>query len=59
MKIWQVIYVITLMSWIEEHIEISVNLTNFGKKLIVEHLIYTVSIATNKRTPGTILSLRK
>ena len=26
---------------------------------VVEHLFYTISIATNKRTPGTFLSLRK
>ena len=62
------------MSWIVEHIQISVHLTkfgeklivehllytvSFGEKLIVEHLLYTVSIATNNRTPGIILSLRK
>ena len=59
MGIWHVIYVITLMSWMVEHIEISVHLTKCGEKLIVEHLLYTVSIATYSRTPGTILSLRK
>ena len=47
------------MSWIVEHIEISVHRTKFGEKLIVEHLLYNVSIATNKRTPVSILSLRK
>ena len=43
MGIWHVIYVITLISWIVEHIEISEHLTKFGEK----------------RTPGTILSLRE
>ena len=40
------------MSKIEEHTEINDHLEKIAKNLIVEHLIYTVSIATNKRTPG-------
>ena len=43
----------TLVSWIVEHIEISEHLAKFAEKLLVEHLFYTISIATNKRTPGT------
>ena len=49
----------TLVSWIVEHIEISEHLAKFAEELLVEHLFYTISIATNKRTPGTFLSLRK
>ena len=49
----------TLVSWIVEHIEISEHLAKFAEKLFVEHLFYTLSIATNKGTPGTFLSLRK
>ena len=36
----------TLVSWILEHIEIREHLTKFAEKLIVEHLFYTISIAT-------------
>ena len=43
----------TLVSWIEEHIEISEHLAKFAEKLLIEHLFYTISIAINKRTPGT------
>ena len=50
---------VTLVSWIVEHIEISEHLAKFAEKLLVEHLFYTISIATNKRTPSTFLSLRK
>ena len=49
----------TPVSWIVEHIEISKHLAKFAEKLLVEHLFYTITIATNKRTPGTFLSLRK
>ena len=42
MGIWHVIYVITLMSQIVEHIKISVHLKKFGKDIIVEYLLYTV-----------------
>ena len=49
----------TLVSKIVEHIEISEHLTKFAEKLIVEHLFYTISIATNKRTFSTFFPLRK
>ena len=42
----------TQVSWIIEHIEIKEHSVKFAEKLIVEHLFYTISIATNKRTPG-------
>ena len=42
----------TVVSWIAEHIEISEHFTQFAEKLIVEHLFYTISITTNKRTLG-------
>ena len=45
----------TLVSWIVEHIEKSEHLAKVAEKLLVEHLFYTISIATNKRTPGTFL----
>ena len=50
---------ITLVSEIVEHIEIIEHLTEFDEKLIVEYLLYTISIATNKRTLGTFFALRK
>ena len=37
----------TLVSWIVEHMEISEHLAKFAEKLSVEHLFYTISIATN------------
>ena len=49
----------TLVSRILEHIEISGHLTKFAEKLIVEHLFYTISIATNKITHNTRFLLRK
>ena len=42
----------TPVSRIVEHIEISEHSTKFAEKLIIEHLFYTISIATNNRTPG-------
>ena len=39
---------ITLVSRIVEHIEISEHLAKFAEKLLVEHLFYTISIATNQ-----------
>ena len=59
MGIWHVIYVITLMTQIVEHIKISVHLKKFGKDIIVEHLLYTVSIATNKDSDSDSKSLFK
>ena len=40
----------TLVSQIVEHTE--EHLEEIAENLIVEHLFYTVSIATNNRTPG-------
>ena len=40
------------MSQIVEHAEIDEHLEEIVENLIVEHLIYTISIATNNRTPG-------
>ena len=41
-----------LMSQIVEHTEINEYLEEIAESLIVEHLLYTISIATNIRTPG-------
>ena len=43
----------TLVSQIVEHTKINEHLEEIAKNLIVEHLFYTISIATNNRTPGT------
>ena len=43
---------VTLMSQIVELTEINEHLEEIAKNLIVEHLFYTISIATNDRTPG-------
>ena len=40
------------MSQIVEHAEINEHLEEITENLIVEHLLYTISIATNNRTPG-------
>ena len=50
---FQIMQSTTLVSWIVEHIEISEHLAKFAEKLLIEQLFYTISIATNKRTPGT------
>ena len=42
----------TLVSQIVEHTEIDERLGRIAQNLIVEHLFYTISIATNNRTPG-------
>ena len=42
----------TLMSQIVEHTEINKHLGRIAQNLIVEQLFYTISIATNDRTPG-------
>ena len=42
----------TLVSQIVEHTEIDEHLVKIAKNVIVEHLFYTISIATNNRTPG-------
>ena len=42
----------TLVSQIVEHTKIDEHLGRIAKNLIVEHLFYTISIATNNRTPG-------
>ena len=43
---------ITLMSQIVEHTKINEHMGQIAKNLIVEHLFYAISIATNNRTPG-------
>ena len=43
---------LTLVFQILKHIEISEHLTKFAEKLIIEHLFYTISIATNKEHPA-------
>ena len=43
---------ITLVSQIVGHTETDEHLEQIAKNLIVEHLFYTISIATNDRTPG-------
>ena len=42
----------TLVSQIVEHTEIDEHLEQIAENLIVEHLIYTIFIATNNRTSG-------
>ena len=42
----------TLVSQIVEHTEIDEHLEEIAENLIVEHVIYTISIETNNRTPG-------
>ena len=44
--------VVTLVSQIVEHTEINEHLEEIAENLIVEHVIYTISIETNNRTPG-------
>ena len=44
---------ITLVSQIAVHTEIGEHLEEIAENLIVEHLFYTISIATNNRTPET------
>ena len=46
------------MSQIVEHTEIDEHLEKNTENLIVEHLFYTISIATNNRTPGIFFPLR-
>ena len=43
---------LTLVSQIVEHTEIDEHLEQIAENLIVEHLIYTIFIATNNRTSG-------
>ena len=43
---------LTLVSQIVEHTEINERMEEIAENLIVEHLFYTISIATNNRTPG-------
>ena len=40
----------TLVSQIVEHTEINEHVGEIDENLIVEHLFYTISIATNNRT---------
>ena len=42
----------TLVSQIVDHTEIDEHLEEIDENLIAEHLFYTLSIATNNRTPG-------
>ena len=49
----------TLVSWIAEHIEIQEHSTKFAEKLMVVQLFYSISIATNKRTPGIFSHFQK
>ena len=42
----------TPISQIVEHTEINEHLEEIAENLIVEHLFYTISIATNNRIPG-------
>ena len=42
----------TLVSQIVEHTEINEHVGEIAENRIVEHLFYTISIATNNRTPG-------
>ena len=49
----------SLLSQIIEHIEIIEHSTRFKKKKIIEHLFYTICIATNKRKRGIFFSLQK
>ena len=41
-----------IVSQIVEHTEIDEHLEEIAKTLMVEQLFYTISIATNNRTPG-------
>ena len=43
---------VTLISQIVEHTEMDEHLEEIAENLIVEHLFYTISIATNNRTSG-------
>ena len=43
---------LTLVSQIVEHTEIDEHLEEIAENLIVEHVIYTISIEINNRTPG-------
>ena len=45
----------TLMFQIVEHTEIDEHLREIAENLIVEHLFYTISIATNNKKPGIFL----
>ena len=45
-------YMCTLVSQIVEHTEIDEHLEQIAENLILEHLIYTIFIATNNRTSG-------
>ena len=45
------------MFQIVEHTEIDEHLGEIVKNLIVEHLFYTIYIATNDRTPGIFFPL--
>ena len=49
-KAW--IRITTLVSQIVEHTEIDEHLGRIAENIIVEHLFYTIFIATNNRTPG-------
>ena len=42
---------ISLVSQIVVHTEVGEHLEEIGENLIVEYLFYTISIATNNRTP--------
>ena len=42
----------TLVSQIVEHTKIDEHMEEIAENLTVEHLFYTISIATNNRTPG-------
>ena len=48
---------VTLMYKIVQHTNIDEHLGKISEDLIVEHLFYTISIATNKRTPGIFFPL--
>ena len=41
----------TLVSQIVEHVEIDEHLEEIAEKLIVKHLLYTISIAANNTRP--------
>ena len=49
----------TFVPQIIEHTEINEHLEEIAENLIVEHLFYTISIATNNRTPGIFFPLRE
>ena len=42
----------TLVSQIVEHTKIDAHLEEIAENLTAEHLFFTISIATNDRTPG-------